>query len=63
MSEQTSGSPDPTAYDPAQDPDADPENLQPREGERASGEQSTTDAGDDPDADPAMLNPRTDPDA
>ncbi|WP_250445143.1 hypothetical protein [Actinotalea sp. C106] len=41
------------AYDPAQDPDADPENLTPRSGAAASGE--PTDG--DPDADPDMLNP------
>ena len=53
MSEQT-----PDAYDPAQDQDADPESLQPREGARAAGGDAP-DAGD-PDADPDMLNPRDD---
>ncbi|WP_454042357.1 hypothetical protein [Cellulosimicrobium sp. Marseille-Q8652] len=42
-------------YDPGEDPDADPANLNPREGQGAEG---STDQGD-PDADPANLNPRT----
>ncbi len=54
MSEQT-----PDAYDPAEDQDADPESLQPREGARASGATGQSDTGD-PDADPDMLNPRQD---
>lgn len=46
-----------TAYDPAQDPDADPENLNPRTGAAASGDaQDDTDT----DAEPANLNPRDD---
>lgn len=53
MSEQT---PSERPYDPAEDPDADPENLTPRTGTEAQGE-----PGDgDPDADPDMLNPRAD---
>ena len=40
-------------YDPEQDPDSDPEMLQPRTGAEASG----TVEGN-PDADPDMLNPR-----
>jgi hypothetical protein len=43
------------AYDPADDPDTDPEMLNPRTGAEASGEEDAT----DPDADPANLNPRT----
>lgn len=55
MSEQT---PDPTTpYDAGTDPDADPENLNPREGGQASGEM---DPSEDPDSDPDMLNPRDD---
>lgn len=50
MSETT---PSERPYDPAEDPDADPENLEPRTGSEASG---TPDG--DPDADPGMLNPR-----
>ncbi|WP_454049497.1 hypothetical protein [Cellulomonas sp. Marseille-Q8402] len=41
-------------YDPAEDPDTDPEMLNPRTGEQAVGEE---DQGD-PDADPGNLNPR-----
>ncbi|MFC8923014.1 hypothetical protein [Cellulosimicrobium sp. NPDC057127] len=44
-------------YDPSQDPDADPANLNPREGAEAQGSGTSNDA--DPDADPANLNPRT----
>lgn len=51
MSEQT---PSTEPYDPADDPDADPEMLTPRTGAEASG---GPDEGD-PDADPDMLNPR-----
>jgi hypothetical protein len=51
MSEQT---PSEKPYDPAEDPDADPENLEPRTGDRATGGASEG----DPDADPDMLNPR-----
>jgi hypothetical protein len=43
-------------YDPAEDPDTDPEMLNPRTGTQASG----GDEGGDPDADPDNLNPRTD---
>lgn len=45
-----------TAYDPATDPDSDPESMNPREGGQATG---GTAAGTDPDSDPDMLNPRT----
>lgn len=59
MSEQTPDSG--AAYDPATDPDSDPEALNPREGGEATGPSTG-----DPDADPDMLNPRggrpTDPD-
>lgn len=48
MSEQSTG------YDPAEDPDADPESLNPRTGAQAAG--GVTDG--DPDADPDNLNPR-----
>lgn len=43
-----------SGYDPAEDPDTDPEMLNPRTGTQAS------DDGDpgDPDADPDNLNPR-----
>lgn len=51
MSEQTSSE---KPYNPSQDPDADPENLEPRTGSAAAGEPD----GTDPDADPDMLNPR-----
>lgn len=51
MSEKT---PSEQPYDPAKDPDADPENLQPRTGSKAAGGPSEG----DPDADPDMLNPR-----
>lgn len=51
MSEQT---PAAEPYDPAEDPDADPEMLEPRTGEEA---QPGASEGD-PDADPDMLNPR-----
>jgi hypothetical protein len=45
-----------TGYDPAEDPDADPRNLNPREGRQAEG--GSEESGD-PDADPANVNPRT----
>lgn len=51
MSEQT---PSEQPYDPSTDPDADPENLEPRTGPAAAGRPSDG----DPDADPDMLNPR-----
>ena len=51
MSEQT---PSEQPYDPSTDPDADPENLEPRTGAAAAGGPSHG----DPDADPDMLNPR-----
>ena len=53
MSEQT---PPTSDYDPATDPDADPESLNPRQGAQASGDVAP---GTDPDADPDMLNPRS----
>ena len=43
-------------YDPATDPDADPDSLSPRTGAAAIPD-ADEDAGD-PDADPDMLNPR-----
>ena len=46
-----------TAYDPADDPDADPANLNPRTGAAAAG---GTDDDADTDAEPANLNPRED---
>jgi hypothetical protein len=52
MSEQT---PDETRTT-GPDPDADPDNLNPREGGQAAG---GLDEGVDPDSDPDMLNPRT----
>ncbi|GIG41655.1 hypothetical protein [Cellulomonas phragmiteti] len=49
---------DTTGYDPDQDPDTDPEQLNPRTGDAAAG--GSADApGADTDADPATLNPRT----
>jgi hypothetical protein len=54
-------------YDPAQDPDADPDQLNPREGAAAGNDESDADraagSGDEPDqdADPASMNPRTGP--
>ncbi|WP_155377515.1 hypothetical protein [Cellulomonas sp. JZ18] len=51
MSEETTG------YDPAQDPDSDPESLNPRTGAQASGAASAESG--DPDADPDNLNPRS----
>jgi len=49
---------DERGYDPAEDPDADPGSLNPREGSQASGAEAE-ETGADPDADPANLNPRT----
>jgi len=48
-------------YDPATDPDADPDSLSPRTGAAAIPD-TDEDAGEggDPDADPDMLNPRED---
>ncbi len=43
-------------YDPAQDPDADPESLNPRTGSQAQG--GTEGETGDTDADPDSLNPR-----
>lgn len=43
-------------YDPAEDPDTDPEMLNPRTGSQAAG--GSTGDGTDPDADPDNLNPR-----
>ncbi|MCC2314044.1 hypothetical protein [Cellulomonas xiejunii] len=51
MSEETTG------YDPNQDPDADPANLNPRTGDAASGD---PEADADTDAEAANLNPRGD---
>jgi len=51
MSEETTG------YDPDQDPDADPANLNPRTGAAAQG---GADQDADTDAEPANLNPRDD---
>lgn len=54
MTEQT-GADEPTGYDPDDDPDAQPGELNPRTGAAASGSA----AGDeDTDAEPANLNPR-----
>lgn len=44
-------------YDASEDPDADPEMLNPRHGDRASG---TPTEDPDPDSDPDSLNPRGD---
>ncbi|MFC8731213.1 hypothetical protein ACFT5B_01980 [Luteimicrobium sp. NPDC057192] len=44
-------------YDPAQDPDADPESLNPRTGSQAQG--GSAGGTGDPDADPDSLNPRS----
>ncbi len=51
MSETTEGT---EGYDPATDPDADPDSLEPRTGAKAV----PRDSAGDPDADPDMLNPR-----
>ncbi|WP_336922051.1 hypothetical protein [Aquipuribacter sp. SD81] len=40
-------------YDPDSDPDADPEMLNPRDGDEAAGSQT-----EDPDSDPDSMNPR-----
>lgn len=55
-------------YDPTQDPDSDPGELNPRTGENTEAQSPSADGsdtrtgdpeqGDDPDADPEMLNPR-----
>jgi hypothetical protein len=56
-----------TGYDPAQDPDADPEQLNPRTGAAAGEDENDTSQaagpGDEPDqdADPESQNPRTGP--
>ena len=47
---------DERGYDPAEDPDADPRSMNPREGAEAQG--SSSGAGDT-DAEPANVNPRT----
>lgn len=49
---------DERGYDPAEDPDADPRSLNPREGRQASGSGSE-DTDTDPDAEPGNVNPRT----
>ena len=49
---------DERGYDPAEDPDADPRSLNPREGRQASGSgPEETEA--DTDAEPGNVNPRT----
>lgn len=48
---------DERGYDPAEDPDADPRSLNPREGHQASGAGSDDDT--DTDAEPGNVNPRT----
>ncbi|TQL01799.1 hypothetical protein [Cellulomonas sp. SLBN-39] len=48
-----------TGYDPQEDPDSDPQMLNPREGAQASAG-AAPDADGDPDADPDALNPRAD---
>ncbi|MFF2267115.1 hypothetical protein ACFVTZ_02540 [Cellulosimicrobium cellulans] len=48
---------DERGYDPAEDPDADPRSLNPREGRQASGTGSDDDA--DTDSEPGNVNPRT----
>lgn len=58
-----------TGYDPSQDPDADPDQLNPREGAAAGDDESDTaraagsgdESDQDQDADPSSLNPRTGP--
>ena len=55
-------------YDPTDDPDSDPGELNPRTGESAEAQSPSDDGadthtgepeqGEDPDADPDMLNPR-----
>lgn len=52
MSENDSTAP----YDPDQDPDAQPESLNPRVGDQASGE---AESDSDTDAEAANLNPRS----
>ena len=46
---------DEQGYDPAEDPDADPRSLNPRQGDQAE----SSPPGGDTDADPDNLNPRT----
>ncbi len=53
MTEQPEGS---TPYDPDEDPDAQPESLNPRAGGQA---RSSEPYEGDPDADPDNLNPRS----
>ncbi|WP_419706416.1 hypothetical protein [Promicromonospora sp. NFX87] len=59
-------------YDPTQDPDADPDQLNPREGAAAgndeddasgqhTGQAAGQDTDTDQDADPSSMNPRTGP--
>ncbi|MBE1878919.1 hypothetical protein [Myceligenerans pegani] len=56
---------DQLGYDPVEDPDADPDQLNPRTGVAASGaadespDPRTEEDEPDQDADPASLNPRT----
>lgn len=48
-------------FDDGLDPDGDPDNLNPREGAKATGDARTSDVTgpeNDPDGDPDMLNPR-----
>jgi hypothetical protein len=57
MSEQPQGT---SPYDPEEDPDAQPESLNPREGDQArSSDEFQGDAEGDTDADPDNLNPRS----
>jgi hypothetical protein len=57
MSEQPQGT---SPYDPDEDPDAQPESLNPREGDQArSSDEVQGDAEGDTDADPDNLNPRS----
>lgn len=55
MSEQPQGT---SPYDPDEDPDAQPESLNPREGAQARSSDEGDDAGDT-DADPDNMNPRS----
>ncbi|MFD4991268.1 hypothetical protein ACFWH7_16465 [Cellulosimicrobium cellulans] len=50
---------DERGYDPAEDPDADPRSLNPREGRQARGAGSDDDTDTDTDAEPGNVNPRT----
>jgi hypothetical protein len=54
MSEQPQGT---SPYDPDEDPDAQPESLNPREGDQARS--SDGDVEGDTDADPDTMNPRS----